>query len=69
MPRRSPRSLHRYGDLNVRSRAVRDSLTARADADVAGTRKAGTAMVDRSLTHRGRNHASAVHGKVAVADR
>jgi hypothetical protein len=69
MRRCSPRSLHRYGDLIVRSRAVRDTLTARPDADVAGMPKAGTAMADCSLMHRRTNHASAVQGKAAGADR
>jgi len=68
MPRCSPRSLHRYGDLIVRSRAVRDSLAVRADT-VAGMPKAYTAMADCSLTHRRRNQASAVQGKAAGADR
>ena len=66
MPRRSPRSLQRYGDLIVRSRAVGDGLTARPGADVAGVPKAGTATADRSLTHRGRNHASRCTAKRPV---
>ena len=69
MSRCSPRSLHRYGDLMVRSRAVRDSVTARPRADVAGMPKAGTAMADCSLMHWRRNYASAVRGKAAGADR
>ena len=69
MRRCSPRSLHRYGDLIVRSRALRDSLTGRPDADVAGMPKAGTAMAECSLMHRRRTHASAVQGKGAGADR
>ena len=52
MPRCSPRRLHRYGDLIVRSPAVRDSLTARPDADVAGMLKAGIAMKDHAALKR-----------------
>jgi hypothetical protein len=63
MPRRGPGSLHSYGDLTARNRAVRGELASQLDGDIARMLGGGAARPDFSVTYRTRAHVTPVQSK------